>query len=53
MGSCILATFNEAEALQAALRAVGFLRLATTQKGQFRARFRQLMPDRLRLIAVE
>ena len=53
MGSSIVATFREADALQAAMRAVGLLRLATTQKGQFRARFRQVMPDRLRLIAVE
>jgi AraC-like DNA-binding protein len=35
------------------MRAVGLLRLATTQKGRFRARFSQVTPDRLRLIAVE
>ena len=35
------------------MRAVGFLRLATTQKGRFRARFSQVTPDRLQLIAVE
>jgi AraC-like DNA-binding protein len=53
MGSSILATFREADALQAAMRAVGILRLTTTQKGRFRARFRQVMPNRLRLISVE
>jgi AraC-like DNA-binding protein len=53
MGSSILATFREADALQAAMRAVGLLRLATTQNGQFRARFSKVTPDRLRLIAVE
>ncbi len=49
----ILATFSEPDALRSAMRAVGFLRLATTQKGRFRARFSQVTPDRLRLIAVE
>ena len=53
MRCSILATFSEADALQAAMQAVGFLSLATTQKGQFRARFSQVTPDRLRLIAVE
>ena len=53
MRGSILATFSEADALQAALRAAGLLRLATTRKGRFWARFSQVTPDRLRLIAVE
>ena len=53
MRCSILATFSEADTFQAAMRAVGLLRLATTQKGRFRARFSQVTPDRLRLIAVE
>jgi len=53
MRCSILATFSEADTLQAAMRAVGLLSLATTQKGRFRARFSQVTPDRLRLIAVE
>jgi AraC-like DNA-binding protein len=48
-----LATFSEADALQAAMRAVGLLTLVTTQKGRFRATVRHVTPDRLRLIAVE
>ena len=53
MRCSILATFSEADTFQAAMRAVGLLSLATTQKGRFRARFSQVTPDRLRLIAVE
>ena len=53
MRCSISATFSEADALQAAMRAIGVLSLATTQKGRFRARFSQVTPDRLRLIAVE
>jgi AraC-like DNA-binding protein len=53
MRCSILATFSEADTFQAAMQAVGFLSLATTQKGRFRARFSQVTPDRLRLIAVE
>jgi AraC-like DNA-binding protein len=53
MQCSISATFGDADALQAAMQAVGLLRLATTQKGRFRAAFSQVMPDRLQLIAVE
>ena len=35
------------------MRAVGVLSLATTRKGRFWARFSQVTPDQLRLIAVE
>ena len=53
MRGSILATFSEADALAAAMRAVGVLSLATTRKGRFWARFSQVTPDQLRLIAVE
>jgi AraC-like DNA-binding protein len=53
MRCSISATFSEADALQAAMRAIGVLSLVTTQKGRFRARFSQATPDRLRLIVVE
>jgi hypothetical protein len=53
MRRSILATFSEADALQAAMRAAGFLCLATTQKRLFRARFSRVTPDRLRLIAMD
>ena len=37
MRCSILATFSEADTLEAAMRAMGLARLTTTQKGQFRA----------------
>ena len=53
MRRSILASFREADALQAATRAAGFLRLATAQKRWFWPRFSRVPPDRLRLIAME
>jgi hypothetical protein len=48
MGCSMLATFREADALQATMPAVGLLRLTTIQNGRFRARLSQVTPDRLR-----
>jgi hypothetical protein len=49
VGGCsMLATFREADALQATMPAVGLLRFATTQNGRFGARLSQVTTDRLR-----
>ena len=48
MGCSMLATFREADALQATMPVVGLLRLPTTQNGRFRARFSQVTHDQLR-----
>jgi AraC-like DNA-binding protein len=53
MPSTVTAVFSEPQALEASLRTEGFLGLATTAHGQFRAELTQITLDKLRLSAAE